>query len=136
MKFDKWDFPEDLYYDTHYQWIRREDNRIRFGLTPFGLDITGDVLYLSLPEAGAIVQAGSAFGSLESGKWVGRIYAPVSGLVTAVNKAVSASPDSISGSPYECWFAEIEPDQPIEAGRLMTASAVVDRLHQDNRAYA
>lgn len=131
MKIDKWDFPEDLLYDDHYQWIRRDGGKIRFGLTPYGLDVTGDVLYLALPGAGTNIGMGDSCGSLEAGKWVGRIYAPASGKVTKINQAVAASPGLISENPYDCWFAEIELSQPEELGGLMNLSSLAVWLAEE-----
>lgn len=124
MSNSNWEFPEGLVYDTHYQWVKQIGNRVTFGLTPYGLDITGDVLYLSLPAAGTAVDCGGSCGSLEAGKWVGRVYAPVSGKVIRVNEAVTASPGLISQSPYEYWFAEIELSRPEELTDLMSSVTV------------
>lgn len=135
MKIDKWDFPEDLLYDTFYQWIRQDGGKVRFGLTPYGLDVTGDVLYLALPSAGDELGAGDACGSLEAGKWVGRVYAPLSGRVIRVNQAVVSNPGLISQNPYECWFVEMEPSKPEELAGLMHTAVlavwIAEELKQD-----
>ena len=131
MNIEKWNFPDDLYYDTHYQWIRRDGEKVQFGLTPYGLDVTGDVLYLALPGIGTIIGAGDNCGSLEAGKWVGRVYAPASGTVTKVNQAVLSVPGMISQNPYECWFAEIELTRPEELKELMTSSSLAVWLAEE-----
>ncbi|CQR73488.1 Glycine cleavage system H protein [Sporomusa ovata DSM 2662] len=136
MSVSKWSFPEELLYDTHYQWIKRVGNKVQFGLTPYGLDITGDVLYLVLPTEGTVVEGGGTCGSLEAGKWVGRVYAPVSGLVTKVNDMVAASPALISQLPYNCWFAEIELSRPAELDGLMSAAAMQAWLAEDMKENA
>ncbi len=117
-------FPDDLLFDTHYQWIKAAGNTVLFGLTPYGLEITGDILYLSLPPVGAAVAAGNACGSLEAGKWVGRVYAPVSGRVTRINETVLASPALIGHNPFHNWFAEIELSRSAELHELMDAAGV------------
>lgn len=136
MKFRQWDFPDNLLYDTHYQWIRPEGNKILFGLTPYGLDITGEILYLSLPAAGTTVTFDGNCGSLEAGKWVGRVYAPVSGKVVRVNEALLAAPRSVGARPYENWFAEIEASDPKELRRLMEAAGLAAWLAEDMKANA
>lgn len=123
-------------YDTYYQWIRKDGGKIVFGLTPYGLDITGDVLYLALPDVGTNTRIGGSCGSLEAGKWVGRIYAPVSGRVTQVNQAVASSPGLISQNPYECWFAEIELTEPEELTGLMATSTLAAWLAEDRKRNA
>ncbi|HWR05892.1 hypothetical protein [Sporomusa sp.] len=136
MNATTWNFPEELLYDTHYQWIKKAGNKILFGLTPYGHAITGDILYLVLPPVGAGVDGGGACGSLEAGKWVGRVYAPASGKVTNVNEAVLCSPALISRSPYTCWFAEIELARPEELGELMSAAGLRSWLAEDMKANA
>lgn len=136
MSISKWKFPEELLYDTHYQWIKPVGNKVLFGLTPYGLNITGDVLYLVLPQTGTAVEGGSTCGSLEAGKWVGRVYAPVSGLVTNVNDMVTASPALISQLPYNSWFAEIELANRSELDGLMTAAAMQAWLTEEMKANA
>jgi len=136
MSVSKWKFPEDLLYDTHYQWIKRVGDKVLFGLTPYGLNITGDILYLVLPTAGTVVEGGGTCGSLEAGKWVGRVYAPVSGLVTKVNDMVTMSPALISQSPYNSWFAEIELTNISELEGLMSAAAMQAWLGEEMEANA
>jgi glycine cleavage system H protein len=47
---------------------------------------------------------------MESGKWVGRIYAPVSGKVEASNQDLDETPELINESPYEKgWICKISP---------------------------
>ena len=129
-------FPEELLYDTHYQWIKRTGSKILFGLTSYGLEITGDVLYLLLPPAGTSVEGGGTCGSLEAGKWVGRIYAPASGRITNVNQAVLASPALIGRLPYHSWFAEIELFRPEELNGLMSAAGLRSWLVEAEKANA
>ena len=136
MKITNWDFPDDLLYDTRYQWIKKTGNTVLFGLTPYGLDITGDILYLSLPAVGTEITAGSACGSLEAGKWVGRVYAPMSGRVIKINEAVLANPVLISQSPYTYWFAELEIGQLAELDNLMSAGELCDWLAEEQAANA
>lgn len=129
-------FPDGLLYDTHYQWVKKAGNKVLFGLTPYGLEITGEVLYLSLPSVGTEVDGGGTCGSLEAGKWVGRVYAPVSGRVINVNNAIVASPALISHSPYSCWFAEVEMSQPDELHNLMSADQLSSWLIENRRENA
>jgi glycine cleavage system H protein len=47
---------------------------------------------------------------MESGKWVGRIYAPVSGKVESVNQNLEDNPELINESTYENgWLFKINP---------------------------
>ncbi|AET69754.1 glycine cleavage system H protein (lipoate-binding) [Desulfosporosinus orientis DSM 765] len=109
MKIGEWDFPEELLYDDHHQWLKREDETVTVGLTDYGQYTRGDILYLSLPEAGAQVKAGEAVGSLETGKWVGRFYAPQTGEICAVNAEVLANTRLINQDPYgQGWLFKMK----------------------------
>ena len=120
MLVGEWNFPEDLLYDDHHQWLRKEGNTITIGLTDYGQYTRGDILYLSLPEAGAQVKAGEAVGSLETGKWVGRFYAPQAGEISAVNEEVLEDSRLINQDPYgHGWLFKIK-THSSEEQRLMT----------------
>jgi glycine cleavage system H protein len=136
MRFDKWEFPDNLLYDEHYQWIRPLPGKIAFGLTPYGLEVTGDVLYLSLPPLATAVKQNSDCGSLEAGKWVGRIYSPVSGKVAAINSEVAKFPAVINKAPFASWFCEIALAEPRELGNLMNLSELILWLTEDMKRNA
>jgi len=108
MLIGEWNFPEDLLYDDHHQWLRKEGNTITIGLTDYGQYTRGDILYLSLPETDTQVKAGEAVGSLETGKWVGRFYAPQTGEICEVNAEVLKNSRLINQDPYgDGWLFKI-----------------------------
>lgn len=109
MKIREWNFPDDLFYDEYHQWLRREGDEITIGLTDYGQHTRGDILYLSLPEPGMRINAGEAVGSLETGKWVGRFYAPAAGTISAVNGEVLKDSRLINSDPYaRGWLFKIK----------------------------
>src|SRR5919201_5228520 len=91
---DHVEFPDDLRYSREHEWARREDRRIRVGITAFAQDALGDVVYVDLPETGAQVTAGPAFAEVESTKSVSDVYAPVSGTIVERNGELDDLPDS------------------------------------------
>lgn len=93
--------PEDLRYDAHHQWARREGDVWRCGLTAYQADSAGDMVYMGLPAVGAEVRRDQEVGSVESGKWVSSLYAPVSGTVVEVNQALVDDPALVNRSPYD-----------------------------------
>ena len=81
----------------------------------------GDIVFVELPEVGSEVEAGEAFGEVESTKSVSDIYAPVSGEVVAVNEALEDNAGLINEDPYgEGWLYEVK---VTESGDLMDAEA-------------
>ncbi|KJS49517.1 glycine cleavage system protein H [Desulfosporosinus sp. BICA1-9] len=128
MKVGEWHFPEELLYDEHHQWLKREGNDITIGLTDYGQYIRGDILFLSLPVSGTQVKAGEAVGSLETGKWVGRFYAPQAGEICAVNKEVLGNTRLINQDPYgHGWLFKIK-THSSEGQMLMTVEQLKEWL--------
>lgn len=111
MKIEDYYFPDDYYYDKNHFWARIEDETITMGTTDFVQKLAGEVGYVEVPEEGQKIQQGKPCGSIESGKWVGRIYAVFSGEVLSVNGALEDEPELINSSPYgEGWICKINPN--------------------------
>ncbi|MEU8139387.1 MULTISPECIES: glycine cleavage system protein GcvH [Streptomycetaceae] len=125
-------YPEDLTYTAEHEWVRSlgdEDGTVRIGITEFAQDALGDIVYVTLPQAGAEVSAGEPCGELESTKSVSDVYAPVSGVVVAVNDALEAAPELVNSDPYgDGWMFEVRPDDPAAAGALWDVAAYVKSL--------
>ena len=120
-------YPEDLKYTSEHEWVRtpgEAGSSVRVGITDFAQGALGDIVYVSLPEPGTEVEAGSAVGELESTKSVSDVYAPVSGKVAARNEALDGSPELVNSDPYgEGWLFEVVPADPASVESLMDAAA-------------
>ena len=115
--------PEELRYSSEHEWARRLDDgsRVRVGITDFAQDALGDVVYVDLPAVGTRVDASEAVGELESTKSVSEMYAPIGGIVAAVNEALADNPQLLNEDPYgEGWLIE------IEAGDMSQFMALLD----------
>lgn len=119
-------FPEDLRYTTEHEWLRspgEAEGSVRVGITDFAQEALGDVVFVSLPEVGAQVEAGSPVGELESTKSVSDVFAPLSGTVAAVNDALEGTPELVNSDAYgEGWLFEIVPSDPSAMDDLMDAA--------------
>lgn len=104
------EIPADLQYTVEHEWVRRAgDNIIRVGITDYAQAALGDVVFVQLPDVGAEVTAGEAFGEVESTKSVSDLYAPLTGTVVAVNADLDGSPDLVNSAPYEAgWLLDLE----------------------------
>lgn len=110
MEIEGYLFPDDLYYHKEHFWAKVEGNLVTVGTTDFAQKLAGDIVYVELPAKGKMVEQGKPCGSMESGKWVGRIYAPISGKVESSNEALEDSPELINESPYEKgWIFKVSP---------------------------
>jgi glycine cleavage system H protein len=117
------EYPEDLRYTPEHEWVRVDGDVVRVGITAFAQDALGDIVYVTLPDDGATLQAGRACGEVESTKSVSDIYAPVSGTVVARNEALDASPDLVNTDPYgEGWMFEIRTPDGAAVGSLLSAA--------------
>jgi len=125
-------YPEDLKYTSEHEWIRtpgENDGSVRVGITHFAQDSLGDIVFVSLPEVGTQVQAGSPVGELESTKSVSDIYAPVTGTVVARNDALDSTPEVVNNDPYgEGWLFEVVPDDSSAVDGLLDAAAYQAQL--------
>lgn len=119
-------YPEDLLYSSEHEWVRRDgesSGSVRVGISDYAQAALGDIVYVSLPEVGDSVEAGSTCGELESHKSVSDIYAPISGEVVAVNPALTATPELVNTEPYGAgWLFEVVPSAPDELNELMDAA--------------
>jgi glycine cleavage system H protein len=120
MKIEGYNFPDDLYYEKNHFWAKVEGSLVTMGATEFMAKLAGEITYIDLPEEEDQVSQGKPFGSIESGKWVGRVYAVVSGEVTEINEDLEDEPEAINEEPFSAWICKIEAsDLDSELGNLM-----------------
>lgn len=121
-------FPDDLRYTSKHEWVRQgAGNIVRVGITDYAAEALGDVVYVSLPQVGEEVAADDACAEVESTKSVSDVYAPASGVVTAVNELLNATPETINSDPYgDGWIFELELSVAGEVEDLLDADAYSD----------
>ena len=109
MKIDDYNFPDDLLYDKEHNWARIEGNGATIGMTDLGQDLAGEIVYAEVPRVGREIKTGEPFMSLESGKWVGRVKAIVTGKIVEANGEIEWEATVINQEPYGGgWFAKVE----------------------------
>jgi glycine cleavage system H protein len=112
--------PDDRRYTDQHEWalVQGTDGTstvVRVGITDHAQDALGDIVFVQLPEVGEEVTPGNPIGEVESTKSVSDVYAPVAGVVAAVNDRLGDAPETINGDPYgEGWLVEIS--VPAEGG--------------------
>ena len=115
VKIDRYEFPDDLLYDRDHNWVRIEGNSATIGMTDFGQDLAGEIVFAEVPRVGREIEQGQPFMSLESGKWVGRVKGIVSGKIVETNEEIEWESTVINEDPYgEGWFAKLELSQEPE----------------------
>jgi len=105
--------PEDLLYTESHEWIRREGDRIRVGITDHAQADFIDVVYVELPKMGATYDARGTIAIVESVKAASDIYAPAKGTVLEINKALESNPALLNTDPYgEGWIYVMQVENP------------------------
>jgi glycine cleavage system H protein len=123
------DVPDDLTYLESHEWTTTDDETVRIGITEFAQDELGDVVFVELPAVGDTIEAGSAFGVVESIKAVSDLYAPVSGEVTAVNEELFDQPELVNDDPFgDGWMLEVEPSDEAAFDELLSADKYRDQI--------
>lgn len=118
-------FPDDLLYTPQHEWVRRGAvGTVRVGITSYAAAELGDVVFVSLPQVGEEVAAEDSCAEVESTKSVSGVYTPAAGVVTAVNDALSDSPETINSDPYgEGWLFELQLADEEQLSALLSADA-------------
>lgn len=121
VKVEEYDLPDELYYTSEHSWAKVEGDRIVVGVTDFAQAMAEKLQAVQLPFEGEPVEFMKAFGTLESGKWTGKIYSPVSGEVTSFNEALWEDASLINKDPYgDGWMVTISPSNlEAELAKLM-----------------
>ena len=113
--------PKNLRYAATHEWSYLEGDQCTLGITQFAVDQLTDVVYIELPDVGDHVFAGESFGEIESVKAVSDLYAPVSGVVSAVNTKLLNDPATITADPYEKgWLIQIKAAPGTKLDGMMT----------------
>jgi len=110
-KIEGYEFPLDLYFHQEHSWVRLESpDRAVIGMNDFFQKAAGDIVHVDLPFEGDEVAQGETCGKIQSGKWIGKLVAPLSGEVIQVNEELEDNPTLINSEPYgRGWIAVLKP---------------------------
>ncbi len=121
--------PEDLYYviDKHV-WARVDGDLVTVGMTDVAQYLAKSIIAVTPKKPGKTVARGRNIATVESGKWVGPVPAPVTGEIAEVNAALESAPGLINSDPYGAgWVAKLRPaDWDTEARDLASGSEGVE----------
>jgi glycine cleavage system H protein len=103
--------PEDLYYEENHYWVRVEGDILVMGMDDFAQKLAGDIVFVKLLPEGKSLTKGKKMAQVESGKWIGKIYAPVDGAIICSNDELETNPGLINQDCYgKGWMYKIKPD--------------------------
>lgn len=113
-----------LRYSAEHEWVDGS-SPVKVGISAVAADALGDVVYVDLPEVGALVTAGETCGEVESTKSVSDLYAPVSGEIVAVNQEAIDNPALLNEDPYGAgWLFTVNVS---EEGALLSAEEYAEK---------
>ncbi len=117
-------------FAASHEWVKDNgDGTVTVGISEHAQGLLGDVVFVELPEEGDTTVAGETFSLVESVKAASDVYAPISGVVIAVNEVLDDSPESVNDSPFEAgWIAKIKLDNPQELNALMSFDTYIAGL--------
>jgi glycine cleavage system H protein len=122
-------YPDDLKYHPEHDWARIDGEEATFGITWYAQDALGEVVFYEPPEVGSTITKDQAYAEVESVKAVSDVIAPLSGEITAVNEALSDSPENINEDPYgEGWLVKVRLGDTGELDQLLDAAAYRELL--------
>jgi glycine cleavage system H protein len=117
-------FPSDLKYLKSDEWLRIEGDIGTVGISDYAQDQLNDIVFVELPDVGATLKAGEAFGSVESVKAASDLILPISGEVIEVNSALEKTPETVNGDPYgKGWMVKIKITDGGGAAAMLDAAA-------------
>jgi glycine cleavage system H protein len=120
MEIAGYNIPEELYYDEYHFWVRVEGDELVMGMDDFAEKLAGQIVFVQLPFEGKAVSAGKKFAKVESGKWLGTVYSPVDGVISAVNQELEANPSLINQDCYGAgWMYKLRPKDMSKLGALV-----------------
>jgi glycine cleavage system H protein len=120
MEIQGYNMPDDLYYDENHFWVKEDDDLLVMGMNDFAQQLAGEIVYVQLPFEGKKLKKGKKFAQIESGKWLGKVYAPVNGELAENNQALESNPALINEDCYgEGWMFKIRASNMSELNDLM-----------------
>ncbi len=116
-------YPDDFFFAESHEWIKIQGDTGTIGISDFAQKQLGDVVYVELPEVGAVFDFHQSFGVVESVKAVSDFYSPVSGEVVEVNSGLNDSPEFLNEDPHgKGWIMKIKVKDETELDKLLSVS--------------
>ncbi|KAB2899147.1 glycine cleavage system protein GcvH [Paenacidovorax monticola] len=114
-----------IQFSKDHEWIDATDPAAAIvGITVHAQDALGDVVFVDLPEVGALFAQGEVAGVVESVKAAADVYMPVAGEIVEVNEALRADPSLANSDPLGAgWFFKVKLSDASQLASLMDETA-------------
>lgn len=128
MQIKEYNIPEDLYYEKNHYWVKIDGELLVMGMNDYAQKMAGELVFVQLPFEGKKLKKGKKFAQVESGKWLGKVYAPVNGEIAATNELLESTPGLINEDCYgKGWMFKIRPDDMSEIQSLIHGAAAIEK---------
>jgi glycine cleavage system H protein len=108
------------YYTDEHEWLEIDGDVATVGITEYAQGQLGDIVFVELPEVGAMIEQGKDAAVVESVKAASDVYAPITGEITEVNPALEEDPSLVNTAPEDGgWFFKMTIAAPAELDKLM-----------------
>lgn len=116
-----------VYFTKEHEWISVEGDAARVGITDYAQGQLGDITFVEMPEAGAMVAQGDSCCVVDSVKAASDVYAPVSGTVVAGNPAIEDEPELVNSDAENAGYLwSMTLSDPAQLDGLMDEAAYKD----------
>ena len=138
MEIKGYNMPEELFYEANHYWVKKDGDLLVMGMDDFAQKLAGEIVYVQLPDDGKKIVAGKKMAKVESGKWLGKVYGPVNGVIDSVNEELEENPGLINEDCYgKGWMYKIKPNDPDEMNSLITGTdAITQWIDAEIEKYA
>ena len=124
--------PEEVKYTKTHEWVAVNGQEATVGLSDHAQHEMGDIVFVELPKPARNVEKEKPCAVVESVKSAFDIYAPVSGLISALNDEVTKDPALINQSPMDkAWLFKIKLSDAAQVKDLMDWNAYQEFVKQN-----
>lgn len=128
MEIEGYNMPDDLHYEENHYWVKKEGDLLVMGMDDFAQKMAGEIVYVQLPFEGKKMKKGKKFAQVESGKWLGKVYAPVNGEMIEANQDLEANAALINEDCYGAgWMFKVQPSDMSEVDDLLYGQESVEK---------
>jgi len=138
MEIKGYNMPDELYYEKNHYWVKKEGDLLVMGMDDFAQKLAGEIVYIQLPDDGKKIKVGKKFAKVESGKWLGKVYGPVDGVIDSVNEDLEENPGLINEDNYgKGWMYKIKPNDMADVENLIQGpDALTTWIEEEVEKYA
>lgn len=113
MQVEQYEFPDDLFYlvrEPGHIWIRLiSDTEAEIGIDDYAAKRAGEIEFIRTMQIGKQIKKDQIIGTIESGKWIGQLKAPLAGTISEKNNELRDEPTLINSEPYGAgWILKIK----------------------------